>query len=409
MAFNPDLFGVNFLHEMEQGLNYFGDLGGGTDIITVTPQLRRYVQGNVRYWKKKGVRRFRVFTPDWSWAGRTDYMKVFVELVMQEGDVHVEWGVGPNGMTSTLDGFLNNVDQHVIWFHGKLLQYADRGVTGVWITANELEFMNAADVNSTTAVSMTRTSNVITVVLNVNLHLAVGDRMSITSSLTGSGHFSNITSVPNPYTFTFSHSGSDATQSGGTVSFTPYSKRQQVKRWVDHWIDDLGLNMDYSYSCAQGAESGDGVSTGYFFTRGWKEPGAFPQIGKGKLRFVDLNEYGLGGSSTPEQNWTRWKIQVDAAIADIGAENLRITEWNMHNNDDTNPTFNNNLLRRSELLVRRRRYLELKGIPHYFFASKMGSYLGEMFPIYSNIDQMARPSTYRLLEQKSPIVEIRPL
>lgn len=404
---NPDLFGININQEFQSGLN-FPDIGGEVLLTTVTPEMKRYIQANVRELKRFGFKLFRCASPNFSWVPQLAYYRVILEIIAQEGDVHIEYGILLREIhNKDLEDYFKVVDAEAIWFQSLLDTYADRGVTGVWVLGNEYE--QTVQIGARVQVtSITRVNNAVTVVWPYKHYAAVEDAYNFNNSFLTSNLYTRITAVPDEYTAIFSNAnvaGPDQSQSGGYVTISADGMRRMVKRLAAHNVEDLGLTFDQSYSVLQGYEA----ANLYFFTRGWKEAGSgFPAIGKGYLRYVDLNIYGVS-SQNAETNWVRFKLQVDAAIADIGVDSLRITEWNMNHNDDMDPTYNNNLIRRDEMLLRKKRYIESKGLRHYFFAWKMPAYVGEKFPIKSEVDAMIRPSFYRLMGVKSPIVEIRPL
>lgn len=391
MKFNPETFGLNVMQEYQSGLNFFGHLGGGTSVTQFTPQLERYIRQEIRYLKNNfKIKRFRFAMPDYSWQARLDYHRLMLEIFANEGNLHLEYGIGPTGINGpTWGDYLSKIDGHVLWFRDLINSYAYKGVTGVWYTGNELE--GSAGGYVLTATSVVRVSNVVTVTFAEKHYSAAGETFTIYNTFIDG--FRTVASVVDDYTITFNLTGSNNSQTGGDFVMSADTMRKRQKRMVTHFVTDLGINdLDFAYSCLQGYEA----ANLYFYTRGWKEPGTFPQIGKSPFRYIDLNTYGQSNSN-PETNWNRWKAQVDALVSELGVGNCRVTEWNMQENDNTiSANANNNLWLRINFLKRRLQYLDYLGVPHYFFAWRMPPYLGERFPTYSTIGGGIRPSFYAL-------------
>lgn len=393
-------FGINIGQEFKNGLNFFGELGGGTDLLTVTPQLKKFIKQDIRFLKSLGIKRFRYGSPDFTWTARLEYIKEILETIVEEGDLHIEYGVGTHAQQPyRWPDFLDMVDNEVLWFQDLIDTYASRGVTGGWYVGNELE--QIAEVQDT-LVSFTRTSNVITAVWPYQVRLFAGDQINFTSTFADG--FYTVASAPDAYSATFNVSGADNTQTGGKAQLGNTWQRR-MRRLATHFKNDLGITLPLSYSVLQGWAQTNTAA----FTRQFKPGAGFPSIGGySPLDFIDVNAYGTS-SLDPEENFKYFKIWVDNLISDIGAGHCRVTEWNVfHNDNDNRQTMNNNLKARWEQMIRRRKYLDKLNIPHYFFTWRMNEYLGVRFPVYGWKGGGVRPEFYKILGIKSPYVEIVP-
>lgn len=400
--FDPNKFGINIAQEFQGGFN--SSFPGFIDVNTLSTETLNQFIDDIRYLKSLGFKRFRFATPDYSWAARLTYHRTLLTALAQEGNVHIEYGVGSLGNFNAWRTWVDIVDSHIQWFQTLIDTYSSIGVTGKWITGNEEEF--ASHRGGSTPSTMVRSSNVVTVTMTQNHWLSTGFHINIGSStLVTSGEYT-VLSVPTENSFTIASVGSDgSTSNNGSVSFSVRGTREFIKKMCTHFKTLTGpsITVPLVYCCAQGWEALDL----FYNFEPWSGPGAYPYVGKGDLDEVHLNIYSAS-SSNVETNWLRFKDEVDRAYELFGSD-VTISEWNNYEDDTTSRAMNDDLDKRIEYLNKRLDLINSYGMCHYFFAYRMPSKLAEKYPAYNNNGGGIRPSLFNLIGQVSPYVEIIPV
>lgn len=405
MAFNPDLFGINIGQEFQDGFGWSNTNKGFPtyiDAYTLTDETLEQFVDDVRYLKSLGFTRFRMASGDYSFTQRTTYHLQMLEAIAALGNIHIEWGSlplnNPAGFGAWRTTYLATAVQA---FQTIINTHAANGVTGVYKLTNENEYAGG----SSDVTSITRATNVVTVVTPFKHYLEAGWKIRVTNSTVITTGNYDIASVVDDYTFTINNNGSDGTQASGKITYDDGGAMQPTLRNVIRsaatyvkTLTNPSVTVPLSHSVVQGKASGYDWNTHY-----WAES----EEGRGDVDLVDLNIYGNAPiSSNPETNWSIFKQQVDSLYADLGSTNTRITEWNTSYNDDTPASMNDKLSARTEMLIRKKDYLESLGFAHYLFAYRMPVYLGEKFPPYNNIGGGIRPSFYKLIGKRSLFHEV---
>lgn len=404
MAFNPDLFGINIGQEFQSGVNtsfpgtYISQWVANEETIE---QLRN----DIRHLKSLGFKRFRFAAPDISSTDRNEMYKILITAVVEEGDLHIEWGLLPLGNFNAWRTWVDALDPYAQWFQTLINTHASNGVTGKWIIGNEEEFSSHR--NGSTPTSMVRSSNVVTITMGTNHWLDTGFWINVNnSSLVTAGSYA-VTSTPTANTFTISSTGSDgSTSNNGSISFDIRGTRQFQKKLATHLksLTSPSITMPIVVCCAQGEEA-----PGIFWNfEPWATgTGTYPYVGKGSVDEIQLNVYSKSNSNL-DTNYSWFKSHLDDAYALFGS-NFTISEWNNYEDDTTARIPNNDLEKRMELLLRRRNLIESYNMPHYYFAYRMPSKLAEKHPAYNNTGGGIRPSLFKLIGKKSPYIEYLPL
>lgn len=216
--------------------------------------------------------------------------------------------------------------------------------------------------------SMTRVSNVVTIVTSKKHNFVVADTFSYYNAASGLGSGSTIginsnsghtiTAVIDEYTFQFSHSGTDGTTTIGWIQNSTRTIYKKYKRWATQLKAD-GITIPLHYSCLQDLNT---ASVG-----GWNIA-VFVSLGRGDLDFVDLNIYGGGGfppnSSIPGR-FEDFKGEILAGYNGFGADHFMVTEWNLGADPNTGFSTNNRI--NVKYMMMRLKFLQSKNIPHYHF------------------------------------------
>lgn len=399
MSVDSNTFGINIGQEYQGGLSYFPSY---VDATTITPEMKQDFLDDIRLLKSFGIRRFRFAAPDYTWADRIVWQKTLLTYLAQEGNLHIEYGIPSKNNPRYYSPWLAVVNEHVQWFQSLIDTYSSIGVTGKWVLGNEQEASWSRQQDD--VVSVERLSNVVTVTLSFNHALQSGDPIIMGSSTIISAGQYTIASIPSSNTFTINNTGSNGIQYSGKVTHAPRTVRNLIRRSATQIkaLTGPSITVPLAYSCAQGWEA----SNIFYYVEPWGGDAGYPHEGKGDVDEVHLNIYGES-STNAETNWSSWKAQADKLYADYPTS-CCITEWNTNEDDTTTKAINDNLEKRHKYLMRRLNYLNVRSIPHYFFAYRMPSKLAEKYPAYGNENTGTRPSLYRLVGESSPFVEIIP-
>lgn len=375
------LDGINIDQEFQSGLGDFGDPSVGSgDWQNHYPTTQ--VNNDLDYFWSLGVRKLRIAAGDLSspMSGfRDERFAVHLntcKLALQKG-FHVEFGA-PNkfgAKPSEWKFWYDNQLSYALQFQNLVDQYEG---SGIWMIGNE----NEANFNlgRDAITSITRTSNVVTVVMPLPHSFANGDSIVLYNSASGVGSgnvigintntfISNIT-VINETTFTFSNSGTDATSTTGWVQYSSDAVRKLMKRMATY-LKANGITIPLSYSCIQGIESAQ--VDGYYIK-------SFVTLGRGDIDYLDLNVYGTQGfpsTNTLEAYFNSFKREIELGKAGFGVDHFRVTEWSGNGQTTSiKPASTYDLIRYQ---MKRFEYLQEQGITNYVFCYRQNAE-GGAFP-----------------------------
>lgn len=284
-----------------------------------------------------------------------------VELALQNGfdvayGVIPQAGIGPAAWTF----FLGNILPYVQQFQSLLAQY---GGTGTFYIGNENEYI--PNLGRDIITSMSRTSNVVTVIMPTAHNMQTGDGIIYYNAATGNGSgstmginsnttFSSVT-VIDAFTFSFSSTNTDGSSTIGWISWSPVTARNTMRRLATT-LKAAGITVPLSYSSI-GDTFTAGANPVYYID-------SFVSEGRGSLDFVDINIYGEPFSDL-DARLNGFTTQVNKGVAGFGVNHFRVTEWNLF---ATNTGVSTIVPIDTRYMIQRLNYLEsVPGLINYHF------------------------------------------
>lgn len=344
MAIDPN-YGINIFQEFLSGLSFWTPYTGipdhsndppaeGTWILSFPTQ---YVQDQLDYLWNQGIRNVRISSPDWNRGGfnfganKIEWYFLLAEMAADKG-FHIEMGILQDNAAnpSYWASYLTIVPTYALRFQTVLSTY---GVTGVYTLGNEQEAN--ANLLREKFTSVTRASNVVTIVHPLPHSLATGDSIVFYATETTNGGsvigisgntFVSSVTVDNATTFHFTNAGTDATSTDGYFSYGAKAVRNLMKRLATS-LRSGGLTVPFSYSCFQGYESASlpavpESSSNRYYIDAYSLEG-----GRGDIDYIDVNTY--GDVLDQEVRLRKFIEQVRRGVVNYGVDHFRVTEFNI--------------------------------------------------------------------------------
>lgn len=402
---NPTVFGINVDQEFQSGLTGFGDPNFGVDDWTLYYPTSQ-VQADLKYLYSLGIRRLRIAAGDLTspTAGfRDTRFAVHLQTVKLASAMgfHVEFGAPPNNTLSP-SGWKFWIDNHLTYalqFQAVITQY---GNEGVWYVGNENESnSNLASAGGRDIItSMTRVSNVVTVVMPATHSLTTGDKVRYYNAASANGSGSTLqvatnstqtVTVVDAFTFTFASVGTDGTTSVGWIQYDQTTVRNQMKRMATY-LKANGISVPISYSCVQGPDF-----------NGQYNIHNFGLLGRGDIDYVDLNMYGQ--LTEQNANYADFVAEIADGVAQFTTDHFRVTEWHVSYLDSRLPT---DPRETTYWLMRRQEYLEsIPGLKHFVFCYRHPSNLLAMRrPYNTNVGSTLRDWWWPLVRSRQRTYEV---
>lgn len=379
MAFDPNLHRLNFLQELQSGLQV-ANWGGVYPTAYFTEQADHI-------WSL-GLRKLRGAAPglnSFTVNSVVPHMKTTLEIYADQG-FDLDWGACIEGLTdpTKIDYWWNAIEPIAQWFQ----TFSESYPTQVFrlMIANE----NEADWNQNTnwtAPSITRASNVVTVEYGVTHHLQTGDQIVVTTKGSFTGGTFTITGTPTTTSVTYAQTGADDTN----TLIKTYHKAQTVcniikrKATAIRALTSPAVSLDLVVSVSQGKSASNSYT--YYMIQG----------GLGDVTAVHLNLYGEGGNTT--LTFADFQTELTDYINLVGLPNAELTEVGLYSDDQ-----DNNVVPRTEssyLTAWRNRFNHLAtlGIPYYLFAFCMPDNSNRLHL------SMIRPERYTNGREHQPIFD----
>lgn len=415
MAVNPDYEGINVGQENQSNItdddgvvHSYGD-GQWVHYYPIKRNRKMYL-----HLFEVGYRKFRVAAGDIGTGGafhadrfatQLYTCRLILELARQRGidGVQIEFGSVPRfgGITPTeWKNWIDRVDDLADQFAALIAEYSAIHPKSVFMLGNEIENFNQQGREG--FVSITRASNVVTMVTTAPHSLATGDPAKIWGNLVDNGGSvigipGNFTiasvTVVNSTTFTFPHVGTDQTSSTGYWSYHSTTARNQMKRKATS-MKNRGYVPKKSYSCVQGQE---GSTFTYWISN------FLSLLTPGDLDHVDLNIYN-GGFSNRQTGFQDFCTEVMEGITRAAPGVFRVTEWH---NAPLNSGLDSDAKLVTYWLMQRKKFLQAKGVIHYLFCYvKAGDELAMKRPFSTDVGENFREWWWPLTNQRSPDVEL---
>lgn len=386
---------INISQEFQSG---FGPLVDGAYVF---PDAQ--YEGDLDYLWDLGFRKVRIAGQSWNGFQPIIDLQNTAALKAKERGFHVSYGMIQFAGAKPSDWAAMLVAQNT---HIHLMQ--DLECVDVYYIGNENEAL--FNLGRDPIVSMSRTSNVVTVELPLPHSMATGDGITYYNAATGNGSGStlgvnsnsnhNSITVINETTFSFPSTGTDGSTTIGWIQYTSSTVRRLMKRQATALKAD-GITIPLSYSCIQGIASAQ--VDGYYIKD-------FVTLGRGDLDYVDLNVYGTQGfpvAQTLEHYFNDFKRQIEIGAAGFGADHFRVTEWSANSQTTSiEPTTSTQLV---YYQMKRLEYLQNADLDNYVFCYRQNAE-GGAFPAtkpYNSTTQTWRDWWYPFIggQIRQPTIE----
>lgn len=283
-------------------------------------------------------------------------------------------GIGHPHKPEDWDTFINFlVNDEVPWILAQVDENGNRlfGSNDIHMLSNEAE----GYCSNVPVVSVTRTSNVVTVVYGQKHMMETGDgivcqfdSLNISSNQFGAERV--ITKVDD-YTFTFASTGSNGSASNPSVATNYFRFHARTVYRIVKRISVIlkaipGYDLKTSYSILQGVtqdNESNSAARDVYTNVYYIDHAATVGLGS-SLDYFDLNVYSYTSTQYNKgQNY--FKAQIDKGYTAFGSSHFRVTEWNLWN--DANQYYQDSPMA-CKNIAERLSYLETKsGLQHFFF------------------------------------------
>lgn len=396
MAIRNSKFGINGAHEFQSG---FGPLVNGAYVMPAQFQFDLdylYDVCEFRKWRN-AIQATNGFAPI------IDLQDRAAALAKAKG-FEVSYGLVP--ASATRPG-----DWPSVWAaqqtHALAIQAA--GSTDIYCIANEMESGNYVSSRTEEVLSVTRSSNVVTVVTTRPWLMTTGKRFvwfTASNTIAGSpviGINPNssflVSSVVNSTTFTFASVGADGSQTGGvwlqlsTTSIIAMIKAQATA------LKAAGITMPLSNSCLQGNAS---AVAGSYWISSWISEG------RGDVDWCDLNVYGsnaVGSTNTFEGYLQDFKDEIQQGFNAFGVDHFRVTEWSANAQTSISQTKTDEF---THYQMKRAEFLDYLGVDSHVFCYRQnaeGARFAATNPYDSTITQTFRDWWWPFTNQRQWSIE----
>jgi len=336
MPINNTTYGINISQEFQSG---FGPLVNGAYVMPSS------FQQDLDYLWSIGFRKVRIAAQSFNGYPPIIDLQDRAALLAVAKGFSVDYGtVNKNPSTPTDWGtYLPTVPAKAIW--------AQNNGISVFMIGNEHDGYGATTYEN--LISISRTSNVVTVTTATSHNLKPGDSVEIYNN-TILLYFVSVLATPTTTTFTVTSVGSNGSENAGIYRYGPGVAIRLLKELATSLKTTHGITIPLSYSMVQGNQTGSTQSVDWWII-----------AGRGDIDFLDQNIYGTG--STQDLRLTDFNGSVTRGYNAFGA-NYRVTEWNIFHDNTGVPSITAD----AELyLMKRREILESKaGLVHFIFCYK---------------------------------------
>ena len=285
--------------------------------------------------------------------------------------------------------------------------------TDIYYIANELENSNANPARVEQVVSVSRTSNVVTVIMPRPTPIATGEGVVwFTTASTSGGSpvigiggnsFFSVT-VDSPTQFHFSSTGTDGSSTGGVwIQFSTNTIVGIIKRQATA-LKAAGVTMKLANACIQGGQATPHV---YWLSQ-------WVSLGRGDIDWCCLNIYGSatqGYPNTPDGELGDFIDEINTGLNAFGTNHFRVLEWsagNTINNTSSTSPFKQQLY--TIYQIKRLNYLQSKpNLIYYMFCLRElgeNSRFNALQPANSSIGQVFRDWWWPIVGRRPNTTEI---
>lgn len=295
--------GINISQEFQSG---FGPLVNGAYVFPTV----QYQEDLDKLWLL-GVRYVRIAVQAYNGFQPIIDLQDQAAILAKAKGFHVSYGTANINPSKPSDWipFLASVPAKAQWCQ-------DHDID-VFMLGNEHDSYGACSFEN--IVSISRTTNVVTVTTPTVHNLKVGDQVELTGNSVLL-FFVTVASVPTTTTFTVNSVGSNGSDTNGSYRYDPKTVIRIIKDLATSLKTTYSITTPLSFSSIQGIQTGTTWAIDFWIS-----------AGRGDVDFVDLNVYGVPADQAARLN--DFTAPVNRGYAAFTSDHFRVTEWNLFSNN----------------------------------------------------------------------------